>query len=610
MAPPPPPMPYLAEEIISEILLRLPVRHLARCRAVCRAWRVLATDRVFLTDHHRRQQARPLIYFLCSSKGESKNFRVDALDLRGGAGGAKNSRADALDLRAGGVGAKNSRGDALDLRGGGGEAKNSRADALDLRGDALDLRAGGGEAKNSRADALDLRGDALDLRAGGGEAKNSRADALDLRGDALDLRAGGGEAKNSRGDALDLRAGGGEAKNSRADALDLRGDALDLRAGGGEAKNSRADALDLRGDALDLRAGGGEAKNSRADALDLRGDAVDLRAGGGEAKNLGADALGIRAGGSEPVILFSEPMDEDGVEITLELHGCCAGLLLLSFTDGLTCREQLYVCNPATQQTAAVPWIDIYKIAGFYQHSPTAEFRVLYHRGAGDSKTYEVLSLNSGQRRCIGRPVASEADADAVAWLARGPRPACWEPPVLLHGSLHWPPQLESSGSILVFDTLSEKFRCIPSPVQPGSVSWLLDMDGALALSNRRDPMEHPVFVDLWLLGDYDDTGTWLHSGDFKVKPVQDSILRFRWPRGSFIVSRRGDVVVDCTELLLRFDKGGELLGTIHDKNYLVKFSLLLLKENLTSQPFFEENASGTGSTAVPPFFDQLRSLR
>ncbi|XP_044359827.1 uncharacterized protein [Triticum aestivum] len=530
MAPTPPQMPYLAEEIISEILLRLPARHLARCRAVCRAWRVLATDRVFLMDHHRRQQARPLIYFLCSGNGDTKNFRVDALDLR----------------------------------------------------------AGGGGAKNSRADALDHRGDALDLRAGGGGAKNSRADALGLRGDALDLRAGGGGAKNSRADALDLRAGGGGAKNSRADALDLRGDALDLRAGGGGAKNSRADALDHRGDAL------------------------DLRAGGGEAKNLGADALGLRAGGSEPIILFSEPMDEDGVEVTLELHGCCAGLLLLSFTDGVTCTEHLYVCNPATHQTAAVPSIDIYKIAGFYQHGPSAEYRVLYHRGAGYSKAYEVLSLNCGHRRCIGRPVASEADADAVAWLARGPKPACWEPPVLLHGSLHWPPQLESSGSILVFDTLAEKFRCIPSPVQPGSVSWLFDMDGTLALSSRRNPMEHPVFVDLWLLEDYDDidTGAWLHSGDFKVKSVEDSILPLRWPRGSFIVSRRGDVVVDCTELLLRFDKEGELLGTIHDKHYLVKFSLLLLKENLTSQPFFEENASGTGCTAVPPFFDQLRSMR
>ena len=42
---------FLPEELIREILLRVPPRHLLCCRIICKAWRCLATDHAFILDH-------------------------------------------------------------------------------------------------------------------------------------------------------------------------------------------------------------------------------------------------------------------------------------------------------------------------------------------------------------------------------------------------------------------------------------------------------------------------------------------------------------------------------------------------------------------------------
>ncbi|KAK1677358.1 hypothetical protein QYE76_038206 [Lolium multiflorum] len=51
----------LPEDILQDILLRLPAKSVLRCRAVCRSWRRLASDPAFLLDHHRRQPELALI---------------------------------------------------------------------------------------------------------------------------------------------------------------------------------------------------------------------------------------------------------------------------------------------------------------------------------------------------------------------------------------------------------------------------------------------------------------------------------------------------------------------------------------------------------------------
>uniref|UniRef100_A0ACD5YZE2 Uncharacterized protein n=1 Tax=Avena sativa TaxID=4498 RepID=A0ACD5YZE2_AVESA len=68
----------LPEEILLDILVRLPAKSVLRCRAVCQLWRRLASDPAFLLDHHRRQPVLPLV----KSCGDSPNPRLEIFDLR------------------------------------------------------------------------------------------------------------------------------------------------------------------------------------------------------------------------------------------------------------------------------------------------------------------------------------------------------------------------------------------------------------------------------------------------------------------------------------------------------------------------------------------------
>ncbi|KAF8758130.1 hypothetical protein HU200_010645 [Digitaria exilis] len=54
----------LPKDILSEILLLLPPKSILRCRAVCKAWCAVTSDRDFLLAHHRRQPPRRLLTFL------------------------------------------------------------------------------------------------------------------------------------------------------------------------------------------------------------------------------------------------------------------------------------------------------------------------------------------------------------------------------------------------------------------------------------------------------------------------------------------------------------------------------------------------------------------
>ncbi|KAK1650709.1 hypothetical protein QYE76_068514 [Lolium multiflorum] len=69
----------LPEEMISEILIRLPPKYLLRCGAVCKAWRRLATDRTLLHNHHLRQPAQPLIT-LFHERSDALGFSTNCLE--------------------------------------------------------------------------------------------------------------------------------------------------------------------------------------------------------------------------------------------------------------------------------------------------------------------------------------------------------------------------------------------------------------------------------------------------------------------------------------------------------------------------------------------------
>lgn len=60
----------LPEEIFGwEILVRLPAKDVVRCRAVCRAWRRLASTRDFLLENHLHQPSLPLVLLSRRQRG-------------------------------------------------------------------------------------------------------------------------------------------------------------------------------------------------------------------------------------------------------------------------------------------------------------------------------------------------------------------------------------------------------------------------------------------------------------------------------------------------------------------------------------------------------------
>nr|TKV96596.1 hypothetical protein SEVIR_9G438400v2 [Setaria viridis] len=77
----------LPKEILLEILLLLPPKSILRCRAVCKAWRAVTSDRAFLLAHHRRQPPRRLFTFVRDVGGNNHDlgildYCVEAIDFR------------------------------------------------------------------------------------------------------------------------------------------------------------------------------------------------------------------------------------------------------------------------------------------------------------------------------------------------------------------------------------------------------------------------------------------------------------------------------------------------------------------------------------------------
>ncbi|KAG2643882.1 hypothetical protein PVAP13_2KG353500 [Panicum virgatum] len=52
------PVPELPDEIVVEILVRLPVKSLVRCTSVCKAWQAVVSDPVFIRAHLRSSASR------------------------------------------------------------------------------------------------------------------------------------------------------------------------------------------------------------------------------------------------------------------------------------------------------------------------------------------------------------------------------------------------------------------------------------------------------------------------------------------------------------------------------------------------------------------------
>ncbi|GJN15642.1 hypothetical protein PR202_gb02576 [Eleusine coracana subsp. coracana] len=89
-------VPSIPDDLIPDILLRLPAAAVVRSRAVCKQWRDLVDDAGFLVEHHRRRPPAPLLCFrrddppladpdhTTTTSPRKFRVRLDAVDLRAG----------------------------------------------------------------------------------------------------------------------------------------------------------------------------------------------------------------------------------------------------------------------------------------------------------------------------------------------------------------------------------------------------------------------------------------------------------------------------------------------------------------------------------------------
>uniref|UniRef100_A0ACD5XF18 Uncharacterized protein n=2 Tax=Avena sativa TaxID=4498 RepID=A0ACD5XF18_AVESA len=274
------------------------------------------------------------------------------------------------------------------------------------------------------------------------------------------------------------------------------------------------------------------------------------------------------------------------------VHASCDGLLLLSF------HETFFVCNPATRQGALLPLFrDGRGIAGFYRHAASAEYRVLYHqlryrRVEGLHRKYYVFTLGSQQARNIELGTSSTAVGEG---LAKGLAVSSKWPPVLLHGSLHWPPQQSQEGNILVFDTAAESFRWIAPP--PTAViqdenndTRLSEMEGTLAMFYWEQDAR---ISDLWFLEDYEEAN-WVckHRVELPVKLVYEPL-----PFYPAIPYREGDMLVpEGSDTVLHYDKAGKLQGSFDSFVMGLRITPHMLKESLVLHEFLHTQKNGGAS--------------
>ncbi|VAH84772.1 unnamed protein product [Triticum turgidum subsp. durum] len=274
-------------------------------------------------------------------------------------------------------------------------------------------------------------------------------------------------------------------------------------------------------------------------------------------------------------------------DICLRLSASCGGLLVLSFRNMSSFGCQFSICNPATRQYAPLP-LDYgptveYTIFGIYPHIPTGEYRLLLHRlHMLRCDGCYVFSLGSGQQlRYVGRP---------DLWKLTGsPRS------VLFRGSLHW----HSSGiMVMVFDTTSESFWRMRSPVFPGYAD-LYDIGDMLGLCSHDNEW---TSVSIWALQDYEGE-VWTLK--YRVKlPVAEIWVHDKLDSDWDVVvgSWDGDVVllvtVDGGNMLFQVDINGKLVATICCCRDLYS-AHLWLKQTLVLHTFFP-TLEGYAANALP----------
>uniref|UniRef100_A0A453SSX0 F-box associated beta-propeller type 1 domain-containing protein n=1 Tax=Aegilops tauschii subsp. strangulata TaxID=200361 RepID=A0A453SSX0_AEGTS len=183
-------------------------------------------------------------------------------------------------------------------------------------------------------------------------------------------------------------------------------------------------------------------------------------------RSLSSDRISLdtkESGSLSSVTKVSEPIKSSvQSSSTLKFHnllGACDGFLILSS------ESDFWICNPATRKCAILPQprvpsssarVPRIYIAGFYQHQPSGEYRVLWF-SRGCLRGY-VLRFGSDKPRIISQPSVSSRLPE---FWHQGEFDSCYGSQVNHRGSLHWLTgnYMETAVDIMVFDTVTETFR-------------------------------------------------------------------------------------------------------------------------------------------------------
>ena len=129
-----------------------------------------------------------------------------------------------------------------------------------------------------------------------------------------------------------------------------------------------------------------------------------------------------------------------------------------------------FICNPVIRKCAPLPKPQTqadfsHRIAGFFRHQPSAEYRVLWvtspiYTGPADENSttsyYVVAVVGSDDPRCVRQacvPHRTASSPPLELMLRIGLPSSSNDPPVRHHGSLHW----ILGCSIIVFNTATER---------------------------------------------------------------------------------------------------------------------------------------------------------
>ncbi|KAM0899174.1 hypothetical protein ACQ4PT_021472 [Festuca glaucescens] len=334
------------------------------------------------------------------------------------------------------------------------------------------------------------------------------------------------------------------------------------------------------------------------------------------------ETLDLHTNQLRSVVRFTDSGFSD-YDSPFKVYAACDGLLLMSY------YARLYLCNPATRQWCSVypPELQHDTIMGLYAHGcshSSREYRVLYYRRIGVAPTFYINTVGTENERVIWPETSSES---VTKWLRRGPLNLRLDKPCLFSNNLHWPPCSTWLKCLLVFDTVTEVFQWFEGPTELGHMTWLLEMEGTLAISSSNIGGSE---VDLWLLQDY-KSAIWVHKYRIKLPVLeirrfdQDVVTETDWcpefisPEGdvlvdedgetdadwdSEVVSPEGNVLVDVVNLLLHYDIKGNMLQKFHCDGRMLHFMTHILQESLVPHTFFRMQEDG--NVEEPPFFRWL----